>query len=63
MSNGVGKNTPLHPCLACRCLVEIPPLVTLLDTPVFPYLNALFYTDTPQIVKYPKIGTLNTILN
>ena len=59
MSNGVGKNTTLHPCLACRCLVKIP----LLVTPVFPYLKALFYTDTSQIVKYPKIGTLNTILN
>ena len=59
MSNGVGKNPTLHPCLECRCLVKIP----LLDTPVFPYPNAPFYTDTPQIVKYPKMGTLNTILN
>ena len=63
MCNGVGKNLTIHPCLACRCLVKIPTLDTLLDTPVFPYLSKPFYTDTPQIVKYPKIGTLNTILN
>ena len=32
MSNGVGKNPTQSPCLACRCLVEIPLLDTLLDT-------------------------------
>ena len=32
MSNGVGKNTTLNPCLAYRCLVKITHLDTLLDT-------------------------------
>ena len=47
MSNGVGKNPTLHHCLACRCLVKITHLDTLLDT-LCKTLTTSFYTDTTK---------------
>ena len=56
MINGVGKNTTLHPCLACRCLVKITHLDTLCKTS-----TTSFYTDTPKKSKKNLVYKFNRV--